>query len=33
MSTMIHKEYAAKIEYSDEDVCFIGHILDVVAPI
>jgi predicted HicB family RNase H-like nuclease len=26
MSTMIFKGYAAKIEYSDEDGCFIGHI-------
>ena len=26
MSTMIYKGYAARIEYSDEDVCFIGHI-------
>jgi predicted HicB family RNase H-like nuclease len=26
MSTMIFKGYAAKIEYSDEDACFIGHI-------
>ncbi|MFM8454575.1 MAG: type II toxin-antitoxin system HicB family antitoxin [Gammaproteobacteria bacterium] len=26
MSTMIYKKYAARIEYSDEDKCFIGHI-------
>jgi predicted HicB family RNase H-like nuclease len=26
MSTMIYKNYAARIEYSDEDHCFIGHI-------
>ena len=26
MSTMTFKEYAARIEYSDEDGCFIGHI-------
>lgn len=26
MSTMTYKDYAAKIEYSDEDGCFIGHI-------
>jgi len=26
MSTMLFKGYAAKIEYSDEDGCFIGHI-------
>lgn len=26
MSTMTFKEYAARIEYSDEDDCFIGHI-------
>ena len=26
MSTMTYKNYAAKIEYSDEDDCFIGHI-------
>lgn len=26
MNTMTHKGYAAKIEYSDEDGCFIGHI-------
>ncbi|MEW5986467.1 MAG: type II toxin-antitoxin system HicB family antitoxin [Chloroflexota bacterium] len=26
MNMMTYKGYAAKIEYSDEDVCFIGHI-------
>jgi predicted HicB family RNase H-like nuclease len=26
MSTMTYKGYAARIEYSDEDRCFIGHI-------
>jgi predicted HicB family RNase H-like nuclease len=26
MSTMTYKRYAARIEYSDEDGCFIGHI-------
>lgn len=26
MSTMMHRGYAAKIEYSDEDGCFVGHI-------
>ena len=26
MSTMTYKGYAAKIEYSDDDDCFIGHI-------
>ena len=26
MSTMTYKGYAARIEYSDEDHCFIGHI-------
>ena len=26
MNTMTFKGYAAKIEYSDEDACFIGHI-------
>lgn len=25
MNTMSYKGYAAKIEYSDEDDCFIGH--------
>ncbi len=26
MNTMIYKNYAARIEYSDDDCCFIGHI-------
>ncbi|VAW42878.1 HicB [hydrothermal vent metagenome] len=26
MNTMIYKGYAARIEYSDEDECFVGHI-------
>ena len=26
MKTMNYKSYAARIEYSDEDKCFIGHI-------
>jgi predicted HicB family RNase H-like nuclease len=26
MKTMTHKGYAARIEYSDEDGCFVGHI-------
>lgn len=26
MNTMTYKGYAARIEYSDEDTCFIGHI-------
>ncbi|MCP4361559.1 MAG: type II toxin-antitoxin system HicB family antitoxin [Chloroflexi bacterium] len=26
MNTMIYKGYAARIEYSDDDGCFIGHI-------
>ncbi len=26
MSTMTYKGYAARIEYSDEDGCFVGHI-------
>jgi predicted HicB family RNase H-like nuclease len=26
MSTMTYKNYAARIEYSDEDKCFVGHI-------
>ena len=27
MSTMTYKNYAARIEYNEEDSCFIGHIL------
>lgn len=26
MNTMTYKGYAARIEYSDEDSCFVGHI-------
>jgi predicted HicB family RNase H-like nuclease len=26
MNTMLYRGYAARIEYSDEDDCFIGHI-------
>ena len=26
MNTMTHKGYAAQIEYSDDDQCFVGHI-------
>lgn len=26
MKTMMYKGYTARIEYSDEDGCFIGHI-------
>lgn len=26
MSTMTYKNYAARIEYSNEDNCFVGHI-------
>jgi len=26
MNTMTYKGYAARIEYSDDDGCFIGHI-------
>ncbi len=26
MKTMKYKGYSARIEYSDEDVCFVGHI-------
>jgi predicted HicB family RNase H-like nuclease len=26
MNTMTYKGYAAKIEYSDDDQCFVGHI-------
>lgn len=26
MNAMTYKGYAARIEYSDEDGCFIGHI-------
>lgn len=26
MNTMTHKGYAARIEYSEDDECFVGHI-------
>jgi len=26
MNTMTHKGYAARVEYSEEDGCFVGHI-------
>lgn len=26
MNLMMYKDYSARIEYSDEDTCFIGHI-------
>jgi predicted HicB family RNase H-like nuclease len=26
MNTMIHRGYAARIDYSDDDGCFVGHI-------
>lgn len=26
MSTMTHRGYAARVEYSEEDGCFVGHI-------
>lgn len=26
MNTMMHKGYAARVEYSEDDGCFIGHI-------
>ena len=29
MNTMTYKGYAARIEYSDEDNCFIGHIASI----
>ena len=30
MNTMTYKGYAARIEYSDDDACFIGHIAGIV---
>jgi len=30
MNTMTYKGYAARIEYSDEDACFVGHIAGIV---
>jgi predicted HicB family RNase H-like nuclease len=29
MNTMNYREYTARIEYSDEDGCFIGHIANI----
>lgn len=29
MSTMNYKGYAARIEYSDEDACFVGHLVGI----
>jgi predicted HicB family RNase H-like nuclease len=29
MNTMSYKGYTAKIEYSNEDGCFVGHIADI----
>ncbi|HED04479.1 MAG TPA: type II toxin-antitoxin system HicB family antitoxin [Candidatus Fraserbacteria bacterium] len=29
MNTMIYKGYAARIEYSEEDGCFMGHIVGI----
>ena len=29
MNTMIYRDYAARIDYSDDDGCFIGHIADI----
>ena len=26
MNTMTYKDFAARVEYSDEDACFVGHI-------
>ncbi|MBL8473088.1 MAG: type II toxin-antitoxin system HicB family antitoxin [Rhodocyclaceae bacterium] len=26
MNTMMYKGYAARVEYSEEDACFVGHI-------
>lgn len=26
MNTMTHKGYAARVEYSEEDGCFVGHV-------
>ena len=28
MKTMIHRGYTAEIIYSDEDECFVGHVVD-----
>ena len=29
MKTMTYKDYTAKIIYSDEDECFVGHIVNI----
>ncbi len=29
MKTMRYKDYSARIEYSDEDSCFVGHIANI----
>lgn len=29
MNTMTYKEYPARIEYSEEDGCFVGHIVGI----
>lgn len=26
MNTMVHKGFAARVEYSEEDACFVGHV-------
>ena len=26
MNTMMHKGFAARVEYSEEDGCFVGHV-------
>ena len=31
MNTMIYKGYAARIEYSEEDGCFVGHLVGIKA--
>lgn len=29
MNTMMYKSYSARIEYSEEDGCFVGHIVSI----
>lgn len=29
MNTMVYKDKAARIEYSEEDGCFVGHLADI----
>ena len=29
MNTITHKNYAARVEYSEEDSCFVGHIVGI----